>query len=357
SAYPSVNEGELLNAIFKLHLHSNYHNDIYNGNLANVISIVNFEDYVYDEQMWDLLQKFTHKFFYENSSRTNLLSQALDNTSNYKKIILLTALGFKANYVINTFSQQQLDWMANNPETGKQIAQFLNQNSTGYGYSLESKAFASDFIETTLLAQAQNLPAMQRLITFMRQYGEPEHEIIADYYESIIEEYNNMSEIERQFIHTQLVEIKNNILWAYVEAIVGTIITDLVVPVVTYALFEAGSSFAIKLIQKIPLPAVLVGTRLENIVRQVGLLGVQGTSNNIRIVTTNGTPYSKALELFSSLTRNAQSINVTSNGTKVALFNNGNKIVFRTQSSSGFPATLELTFSEIWANTRIIKFQ
>ena len=29
---------------------------------------------------------------------------------------------------------------------------------------------------------------------------------------------------------------------------------------------------------------------------------------------------------------------------------------FRTVSSSGFPATIELVFPEIWANTRIIKF-
>ena len=102
---------------------------------------------------------------------------------------------------------------------------------------------------------------------------------------------------------------------------------------------------------------VLRGARLNRLVQKVAQFGVQGTSNNIKIVSTNGAPYSKALELFKSLTQNAQTVTVASNGTRIALFGNGNKIVFRAQSSSGFPATLEMTFPEIWANTRIVKFQ
>lgn len=61
--------------------------------------------------------------------------------------------------------------------------------------------------------------------------------------------------------------------------------------------------------------------------------------------------------MFKTLTKNAESVTVTSNGTRVALFGNGNKIVFRIESGSGYPATLELTFSEIWAKKRKIKFR
>lgn len=196
--------------------------------------------------------------------------------------------------------------------------------------------FIVDYMETTILSQSNDLlPAMQRLITFMRQYGEAEHEIIADYYDSILEEYDNMTESEKQFIHGQLVEIKNDILWAYVNAVFGTLATDLVIPVVTYALFEATGGLAVKLFQKIPLPMVLRSSpRLNQMIIKTTEMGEAGYAN-ARLY--RNTSIQKAEKMFEMLTRDAISTTTTTNpfGTvKVAQMGFGRTIVLRPNSTT-----------------------
>jgi len=89
------------------------------------------------------------------------------------------------------------------------------------------------------------------------------------------------------------------------------------------------------------------------------LLGERGAAgNHIRIVTTS-TPIAKSKELFNTLTKHAISKITQTNGTIVANMGNGNKIIYRTSSSSGFPATIDLDFKAagIWTKTGSIKFQ
>ena len=91
-------------------------------------------------------------------------------------------------------------------------------------------------------------------------------------------------------------------------------------------------------------------------VRQVGLLGIRGDNNTIRIVTTSN-PVQKAEGLFATLTKDAISTTPYPGGTIVANMGSGNLITYRTASSSGFPATIELKFLQIWSKARIIKFK
>lgn len=148
----------------------------------------------------------------------------------------------------------------------------------------------------------------------------------------------------------------DNLTIKYLEAVVVPF-AEAAYPFVVYALTEATLGAALPILARIPKLPVFNSAWVNNLVRQVGVLGIRGEKTYIRVVTTNGNAYSKALELFKGITRNAQSVTIQSNGVRVALFNNGNKIVFRSQSSSGFPATIELTFPHIWSKTRIIKFQ
>lgn len=190
----------------------------------------------------------------------------------------------------------------------------------------------------------------------LRRFHGEEGKLMADYFDSLVADFSTFSLADLQVFYDTAYDITTQFNANMRRAIIGGFIEG-VTPIIEIALLEVGGPVAIKLLQKIPLSWVLRGTRLNKMVGKIGLLGVQGTSNSIRIVTTNGTPYSKALELFKTLAKNSQSVTVASNGTRVASFTNGNKIVFRAQSSSGFPATLELTFSKIWTKTRIVKFQ
>ena len=198
--------------------------------------------------------------------------------------------------------------------------------------------------------------SIQTMADGLRNFHGEDGELMADYFDSLISDFSSFTRPDLQVFYDTASDItkqynakmRNAIIFGFAEG---------VTPILEIALLEVGGPVAIKLLKRIPVSWVLRGNRLNKMVGKIGLLGVQGTSNSIRIVTTNGAPYSKALELFKTLTKNSQPVTVASNGTRVALFGNGNKIVFRAQSSSGFPATLELTFSEVWTNTRIVKFQ
>lgn len=261
---------------------------------------------------------------------------------------------FKKDF-INSLEISQRDFFLNN----NYIQDYLAANN--YSESSKQLVIASiNILITPILSNNNSISNyttdIQRMTTHLKQFGNPEDEFFADYIDNLIPDFNSMTVGDVYDIYTLTRNQVHNLTKKYLEAVVVPF-AEAAYPFVIYALTEATLGAALPLLSRIPLSMVTQGSRLNKIVKQVGLLGVQGTSNSIRIVTTNGNAYSKSLELFTSLTKNAQSITVHTNGTRVALFNNGNKIVFRTQSSSGFPATLELTFSEIWTNTRIIKFQ
>ena len=265
---------------------------------------------------------------------------------------------FKFLYKLRTENYSAFNYLANNPQKTVAVFNFLAENNSFNDYEFAKSTI--DILSLPVITSNNKIDYAEeilRLTNHLKSFGNIEDEIYADYIQSLIPEFNNMTINEVRAIYGHVKTTCNNLTVKYLEELLTPIVTDLVIPVITYALFEATAGTAVKLLQKIPLPLVLRGARLNRLVQKVAQFGVQGTSNNIKIVSTNGAPYSKALELFKSLTQNAQTVTVASNGTRIALFGNGNKIVFRAQSSSGFPATLEMTFPEIWANTRIVKFQ
>lgn len=235
---------------------------------------------------------------------------------------------------------EQSNYLTNNTTIANEIFDFLEQNS-----SIDNKNFAVQAIDilrfplinSTNTSNYEN--DLRRMIKHLRDWGNPEDEFFADYLESFLPDLYSMTLGDVIDIHRIAKEQVNWLTLKYLEATVVPF-AEAAYPFIVYAATEATIGAAIPLISRIPISIVTQGARLNKMVKQVGLIGVQGTSNSIRIVTTNGNAYTKALELFTTLTKNAQSVTNYTNGTKVALFSNGNKIVFRTQSSSGFAATL-----------------
>lgn len=255
-------------------------------------------------------------------------------------------------------TDQEILWLFYNETEADYLKSFLLENS-----SLEAITFVKQAIE--ILSDPilpPNNPIVgytekiQKMIIHLRQFGNPEDEFFAEYLESLIPEFTNMTVGDVYDIYKMTKRQVDNLTIKYLEAVVVPF-AEAAYPFVVYALTEATLGAALPILARIPKLPVFNSAWVNNLVRQVGVLGIRGEKTYIRVVTTNGNAYSKALELFKGITRNAQSVTIQSNGVRVALFNNGNKIVFRSQSSSGFPATIELTFPHIWSKTRIIKFQ
>lgn len=267
---------------------------------------------------------------------------------------------------LNITNQEVQDWIKDPANYSELTAtlNFLDSNKNpDYTYPEETITFANQAIE--ILSDPilpPNNPIVgytekiQKMIIHLRQFGNPEDEFFAEYLESLIPEFTNMTVGDVYDIYKMTKRQVDNLTIKYLEAVVVPF-AEAAYPFVVYALTEATLGAALPILARIPKLPVFNSAWVNNLVRQVGVLGIRGEKTYIRVVTTNGNAYSKALELFKGITRNAQSVTIQSNGVRVALFNNGNKIVFRSQSSSGFPATIELTFPHIWSKTRIIKFQ
>lgn len=198
---------------------------------------------------------------------------------------------------------------------------------------------------------------IQKMADGLRKFHGLEGSIMADYFESMLDDLDpsnypdvraftiTANEITRQFN----IQMRDAILGAYVDG---------VSPIIEIALFEVGGTFAIKLLQKIPLSWVLRGTRLNKVVQKVGLLGVRGTSNTIREYRVTN-PASRGSEMFKTITKDKiGQIEFLSPGVRRANMGNGNFITFRDAlgSRTGAPATIELNFSEIFAQVRTVKF-
>ena len=265
-------------------------------------------------------------------------------------------------YPLKTQNPTAHEYLRRNSQLLKNIFDFLSKNNASPYEFYKATEFVKWEIEFEMLPKVpcginhDCVKSIKTMAAGLRRFHGEEGKLMADYFDSLVADFSTFSLADLQVFYDTTYYITTQFNANMRRAIIGGFIEG-VTPIIEIALLEVGGPVAIKLLQKIPLSWVLRGTRLNKMVGKIGLLGVQGTSNSIRIVTTNGTPYSKALELFKTLAKNSQSVTVASNGTRVASFTNGNKIVFRAQSSSGFPATLELTFSKIWTKTRIVKFQ
>ena len=199
--------------------------------------------------------------------------------------------------------------------------------------------------------------AIRDLSNFLRLYGEEEHEIVADYFESLIDDFESMTMGEVHDIYINLKHIADEIPKLYFNAIANVYFSDLVMPVLTNAILNGSANLVTKLLQRIPIGNVMLGERLNRWVQHISQLGVQGNQTHVRIVSTSQ-PVANAQSIFNTLTRNAISTSTNSSGTIVANMGNGNFITFRTVSSTNFPATIDFNFPLIFGQnvTKVIKF-
>ena len=199
---------------------------------------------------------------------------------------------------------------------------------------------------------------VKRITNHLKLFGDPEERIIASYVNSLIPEFTKMKSGEVYDIYKMVVEVDKNLLNKYIYAVVDPLV-EAGTPFVIYAITEATLGTAIPLLSRIPSSMVKRGVRLEKFVKGIGVLGTRGSGNNIRIVSTNGAPVTKASELFNKLTKNAVNIRNDANGARVADMGNGNFITFRnaSQSGSNFEASINLDFKNIWSSVRVLKFK
>ncbi|MBD3862762.1 hypothetical protein [Olleya marilimosa] len=255
------------------------------------------------------------------------------------------------------------DWLMFKKNRGavESILDFLEDNN----YSDEAEDFVLKSLEILSLpilsmpiAQTYYEEQILRMTNHLRQFGEIEDEIYADYIDSLILDFSTMTSGEVHDIYLQVKQTCSELTIKYLIAITTPIITDLVMPIITYALFEATAGTAVKILQKIPLSAVLQGLRLNKMVQNVAVLGVEGLQG-AHIRELHGMSVSKASELFATLTKNAVSTSSPTNGIIVANMGNGNFITFRTVSgplSPGVIATIDLNFSQLFSEIVKLKF-
>ena len=153
-------------------------------------------------------------------------------------------------------------------------------------------------------------------------------------------------------IYLNVKQTCNELTIKYAKGIITPIVTDLVIPVITYAIFEASANTALKLLQKIP-GVIFQGSRLSATASQLAQLGEPGLQSHVRIITISN-PVSRAESLFLSLTKNVTPVQV-SPGVLQASMGNNNFIIFRTVSGSGFPATIDLNFAGVFGTSTPIK--
>ena len=213
------------------------------------------------------------------------------------------------------------------------IEEYLNQYVFTNKFN-QAKAFAISAIDILSLPvitsnnKIDYAEEILRLTNHLKSFGNIEDEIYADYIQSLIPEFNNMTINEVRAIYGHVKTTCNNLTIKYLKEIITPIVTDLVIPVITYALFEATAGTAVKLLQKIPLPLVLRGARLNNLILKTTELGNPGFGN-ARLIPNS--TVAKAEALFASLTKDAISVVPAANNPAitVAHMGNGMKIILR----------------------------
>ena len=213
------------------------------------------------------------------------------------------------------------------------IEEYLNQYVFTNKFN-QAKAFAISAIDILSLPvitsnnKIDYAEEILRLTNHLKSFGNIEDEIYADYIQSLIPEFNSMTINEVRAIYDHVKSTCNDLTIKYLKEIITPIVTDLVIPVITYALFEATAGTAVKLLQKIPLPLVLRGARLNNLILKTTELGNPGFGN-ARLIPNS--TVAKAEALFASLTKDAISVVPAANNPAitVAHMGNGMKIILR----------------------------
>lgn len=271
----------------------------------------------------------------------------------------------RKKFLISSLSATQRMWFENQVfEYQTSIFNYLNsQLQQTYDldnvFDQESVNAVKWIIDFELLPTepcGMNHDCVQSILTMaqgLRNFHGDEGALMADYFESVVEDLNTftLGDLQEFYDTARLITKEYNrrmrllILGAYADS-VATIITAAVVGVAL--------PVAIRFLQQIPASWVML--QLNNMIQSVAQLGVQGNQEHVRIVTTSS-PVIKAEALFNMLTQNVVSTVTQSNGTIIANMGNGNYITFRTVSSTLFPATIDLNFPSILGETpTVIKF-
>ena len=236
---------------------------------------------------------------------------------------------FKFLYKLRTENYSAFNYLANNPQKTVAVFNFLAENNSFNAYEFAKSTI--DILSLPVITSNNKIDYAEeilRLTNHLKSFGNIEDEIYADYIQSLIPEFNNMTINEVRAIYGHVKTTCNNLTIKYLKEIITPIVTDLVIPVITYALFEATAGTAVKLLQKIPLPLVLRGARLNNLILKTTELGNPGFGN-ARLIPNS--TVAKAEALFASLTKDAISVVPAANNPAitVAHMGNGMKIILR----------------------------
>lgn len=261
---------------------------------------------------------------------------------------------------------EKSQWVYNedNIEQVNTIYDYLAANTDKFGTDLNAQNLGNATIEILmrpLLESTQHIDYVNEILrhtNHLKLFGNVEDEIYAEYIESLIPEFDSMTIDEVKRIYSEVKTACNELAHKYLEEIVTILVTDLVLPVITYALLEATAGTAIKLLQRLPVAMMLRGARLNKMVQKLAQLGEAGIQPNVRVIRTASSPVQKAEELFLSITKDRIGpYSYPSPGVTVANMGEGNYITYRTVSGSGFPATIDLNFPAIFGQyAKILKF-
>ncbi|MGG8498146.1 hypothetical protein ACQY1Q_17230, partial [Tenacibaculum sp. TC6] len=249
------------------------------------------------------------------------------------------------------------------PSLESEIKGFLRANNN----SEEAKNKVKSALEILSLPELSNNNTpntfknrILRMAAHLKQWGNPEDEIFADYIEGITLDFNKMTVGDVFDIYKLTKAQVHDLTKKYFSSIIIPV-AEAAYPFVVYALTEATLGAALPLISRIPLAVVIRGKMLEKMVRQIAKLGSAGTNSHIRMIPKGN--YLKSLEIFKKITKNAKSIKVEtlSNGRvrRIADMGNGNYITFRNYDYSNTPglvANIDLNFPKIWSKIRELKF-
>ncbi|MCF8716465.1 hypothetical protein JM658_16685 [Joostella atrarenae] len=259
-----------------------------------------------------------------------------------------------------TLNLSQNNWLTNYDPFGqftKKALIYLDNNNNTF----HAKTFIRWVIDFEI--ENQNPPhdykkSLEGMVIGLKKFGGSEGALVAEYIENVLTDINSMAFGDVKDFHALMKDTVSQFNTAMMSAIINAY-AEVALPIIEYALFESGTTLAVKLLSKIPISWVYRGTRLNKIVKEVGLLGERGKTTNIRLFKTNA-PISNAKETFNTLTKHAVSKTTETNGSIVANMGNGNYITYRpiTASSSGIPATLSLDFrsANVWTKVREVKF-
>ncbi|WP_299066129.1 hypothetical protein [uncultured Polaribacter sp.] len=303
-------------------------------------------------------------------SDTNTSDSGGTITNNDSSTTINTSCGFQgctrvANKLASSLNLTENErlWLSNgeNDILIETLDKFLFDNNN----SIKAKIFGKNAIKILSLDELtinNNIDTFRNRIleitTNLKQWGNPEDEIFAEYVESLVQDFHLMTVGDVYDIYKMTDKQSKILIWKYAAAVIVPI-AETAYPFIVYAVTEASLGAALPLLSRIPLAMVTRGVKLEKMIEKTMKLGVQGNKPHIKIFKTYLNPERIAKEMFNSLTKGriGNIVEVAPNVFQ-ANMGSGNFIIYRTASKTGFEATLEFNFSKFLVNGRpsILKF-